>query len=410
LRAETLAVFNIFDRDFHMTDVVIKAKNPEGQAPGDQLLHLLLRGRWNPEALAEARALVARESLAWDDFLQTARTEGVAPLVYAAGRGQGLLPAPVEESLRLDYYGVARTNVLRFHRLEEVLRGLAEAGIDVILLKGAALAQAVYSNLALRPMGDFDLLVHEEDVEGAVRVLAALGYTQSHGEFRPGFILAFRNQLMLHKAGDAETRPIEIHWRLLAPLHLQRSIPADWLWETACATRLGAAPARILGPEAQILHLCGHLLQHGGCERAGARQLYDLAEVIVVYGERIDWDVVLARAPTYALVLPLQEALARTHALWPLPAPPEIWERLQRLRPSRSEAEAYAVLAGRGLVARRLWSGLASIPGWGLRLRYVWGNLFPTAEYMLGQYHIPHRLLLPLYYPYRWLRGLRRAG
>lgn len=401
-----------------MTDVAPKAENlskpyalaHQALLPSEKLLHLMLRGRWVPEALADARALAAQDGVVWDDFLQTARVGGVSPLVYEAVRGQGLLPASIEESLRLDYYGVARTNVLRFHRLEEALRCLADAGIDVILLKGAALAEAIYGNLALRPMGDFDLLVHEEDVEGALRVLAALGYARPYGEFRPGFIRAFRNQIMVSKADDDETRPIEIHWRLLSPLYYQRAIPNGWLWQTASPARLGKVPVRILSPEAQALHLCGHLLQHGGCERASIRQLYDLAEVIVLYREHIDWDEVLARAQAYGLVLPLREALSHAHALWPLPVPPEVWGRLQRLRPSRGEAQAYALLAGEGLVARRLWSGLADIPGWGQRLRYVWGNLFPSADYMLGQYRIPRRLLLPLYYPYRWLRGLRRTG
>ncbi len=401
-----------------VTDILIQAKGPDkpyttghlALRPDEKLLHLLLRGRWVPEALQDARTLVAQNGVDWDDLLQTARTGGVSPLVYETIRGQEWVPASLKDGLRLDYYGVARTNLLRFHRLEEALQRLADAGIAVILLKGAALAEAVYGNLALRPMCDFDLLVHEEDVEGALRVLAALGYERPYGEFRPGFIRAFRNQIMMSKAGDAETRPIEIHWRLLAPLHYQRAIPSDWLWQTAGPARLGAAPVRILGPEAQVLHLSGHLLQHGGCEKANARQLYDLAEVIVLYRERIDWDELLARAQAYDLVLPLQEALSRAHELWSLPIPPEVWARLQRLEPSRGEQRAYDLSAGKGLVARRLWGGLASIPGWGARLRYVWGNLFPSAEYMLDQYRIPNRLLLPLYYPYRWLRGLRRAG
>ncbi len=57
-----------------------------------------------------------------------------------------------------------------------------------------------------------------------------------------------------------------------------------------------------------------------------------------------------------------------------------------------------------------MWAGLTSISGWGLRLRYALGNLFPSVDYMQGQYHIPHKLLVPLYYPYRWPRGLRRVG
>jgi len=68
------------------------------------------------------------------------------------------------------------------------------------------------------------------------------------------------------------------------------------------------------------------------------------------------------------------------------------------------------LLIARAPAARRMWAGLTSISGWGLRLRYALGNLFPSVDYMQGQYHIPHKLLVPLYYPYRWPRGLRRVG
>jgi hypothetical protein len=366
--------------------------------PGSELLHLILRGRWDTTALEQAHALAARNGVMWDDFLRTARTGGISPLVYETVRGQGLLPASIEAAVRLDYYGVAKTNVRRFHRLDEVLRRLA------------ALAQAVYSNLALRPMGDFDLLVHEADVDGALDVLAKLGYACPHGEFRPGFIRAFNNQVMMRKIGDEEARPVEIHWRLISPLYYQRAIPTEWLWQTAWLEALGDAPVRILSPEAQIVHLCGHLLQHGGCERASPRQLYDLAEVIALYGERIDWEQVLERTQVYDLVLPVQGALERVWEAWRAPIPTEVLDRLHGLRPSPTEERVHGLFSTKSRVAQRLQVGLMSLPSWRLRVLYVWGTLFPSADYMVGQYRIPNRLLLPFYYPYRWLRGLRRVG
>ena len=57
-------------------------------------------------------------------------------------------------------------------------------------------------------------------------------------------------------------------------------------------------------------------------------------------------------------------------------------------------------------VAQRFWSDLASMGGWRARLGYAWTHLFPSAEYMRARYGIRYSLLLPLYYPYRWLRGL----
>ena len=49
-----------------------------------------------------------------------------------------------------------------------IAQALAAADLRAVVLKGAALAQAVYGNLALRPMGDLDLLLHVPDVEDNV--------------------------------------------------------------------------------------------------------------------------------------------------------------------------------------------------------------------------------------------------
>ena len=56
---------------------------------------------------------------------------------------------------------------------------------------------------------------------------------------------------------------------------------------------------------------------------------------------------------------------------------------------------------------QRFLTDVATIAGWRQRLRYARTNLFPSAAYMRTRYEIRHRLLVPLYYPYRWWRGLR---
>ena len=53
-----------------------------------------------------------------------------------------------------------------------------------------------------------------------------------------------------------------------------------------------------------------------------------------------------------------------------------------------------------------MWPG-RFLSRWSERLGYAWTHLFPSAAYMRQRYDIPHPLLLPLYYPYRWFRGLR---
>ncbi len=376
---------------------------PQQAAPDESVkrfLRLCLRHRWDPTALGAARTLTTHGDFDWDGLRQVAQAEGLAPLLYRIVRGQNLLPLSVKQDLRRAYDENVLRNTFLFHKLEEVLRHLATEGVDIILLKGAALSKTVYGSAGVRPMGDLDLLVREEDVPTALRVLPALGY-----ETVPP--LAYRSEVMLRKQGLVET-VIEVHWNLFVPPYYQHVLPIDWFWQTALPVRIGNAPSLVLGPEAQVLHLCGHLLLHHSGEEL--LWLHDVAEVIAFYREQIDWEQVLARAQAYDLVLPTQQILTRVGEEWQAPIPPDVLERLRALRPSRDEERVFAWLAARhSSAAQRFWADLASMPGWGPRLRFVWRNLFPPAGYVQHCYRIAHPLLLPLYYPYRWFLGLRSA-
>jgi hypothetical protein len=54
-------------------------------------------------------------------------------------------------------------------------------------------------------------------------------------------------------------------------------------------------------------------------------------------------------------------------------------------------------------------AGLMGVSGWGERLRFAARSFFPSPGYMQRRYRISSRFLVPFYYPYRWLAGLRRA-
>jgi hypothetical protein len=370
--------------------------------PGKEasFLRLCLQARWRPEALEEAREVVADDVLDWEGLLTTARGGGVAPLLYDVTREQNLLPSPLEARLRTDYFATARRNVLLFDELERVLGGLEAAGVPAIVLKGAALAEAVYGNPAVRPMADVDLLVREEHVPSALRALAAANYRAIPPR-------AYRCEVLARKPGETNA-VIELHWSLFVPFYYQYSVPMDWFWATALPLELGGASTRMLGPEAQLLHLCGHLLlHHGGAQEAGHLWLYDLAAVISRYEPRLDWDDLVGRAQAYDLVLPLQRILPRVSETWRAPIPIGVLERVANLRPSRTERQIVERLGeGQQPAMQRLWSGLGDLPGWWLRLRFAWRNLFPPAGYLEQIYRVPHPLLVPLCYPYRWLLGL----
>jgi hypothetical protein len=365
-----------------------------------QFLRLCLQERWDSPALDAARSISAHDKVDWDALLRLAGREGIAPLLYHATRGRLTLPERVSRQLRQDYFETAQRNVRLFHELEHVLHRLTQDNVPVILLKGAALAGAVYGNVAVRPMSDIDLLVRETDVPLAIHALTSMGYTVVPPR-------AYRCEVTL-RSESRQFAPIELHWSLFVPFYYQHMLSEDWLWETALPVQVGDARTHILGPQAQLLHLSGHLaLHHGSAGTMRGLWLYDLAAVIAGYREKLDWETLLRQAQTYGLVLSLQTVLPRVSDAWQAPIPPYVLEQLDTLQPPPSEERAVAALTSPNRPASQSFiSELAALPGHGPRLRCLWRNLFPPPGYLEQIYGVPTRLLVPFAYPYRWLRAL----
>src|SRR5690348_11565288 len=92
---------------------------------------------------------------------------GLAQLYLAQHNGEGASSVP-PESFRRAITRAQSLNALRLavhsRATGRTLAGLAQAGLDPLTLKGPALAQLVYSDPALRPFADLDLLVRECEV------------------------------------------------------------------------------------------------------------------------------------------------------------------------------------------------------------------------------------------------------
>src|SRR5262245_25810774 len=104
----------------------------------------------------------------WNRLIRIACQHDVAPLVYQAI--QRFVPNVSERHtgvgrLKTLYCGNAMRNALLYKELECILSALRDAGAPVVVLKGAALAENVYRNRALRPMSDVDLLIQRNDLE-----------------------------------------------------------------------------------------------------------------------------------------------------------------------------------------------------------------------------------------------------
>ena len=179
----------------------------------------------------------------------------------------------------------------------------------------------------------------------------------------------------------------------------------DWFWQTAVPATVDGIETQILGPEAQILHLCGHLTLHHHSK--GLLWFNDIALLLQTYKADLEWDMLLERAVQYDLVGPLQEIILTIVNEWDVDVSKEVVDRLSNLDISPN---AQRIIERRSMVSRpvaqRFYTDLSEIPGWSSRIRYGLLHFFPSKAYMKRRYNIKRSFLVPIYYPYRWLVGL----
>ena len=134
-------------------------------SPERRFLLACARANSSAEELQRIAQELSRPELDWNYLTAAACAHGVAPLIYHnlhRSRATRVLPPRATETLRNSYYGNAARNSFLYGELSNVLNAFREKQIEVIVLKGAALAETVYPNRALRPMSDIDLLVKRE--------------------------------------------------------------------------------------------------------------------------------------------------------------------------------------------------------------------------------------------------------
>jgi len=256
------------------------------------------------------------------------------PLVYRNLLGQGVTD-PLLDKLKGVYRKTWFENQLLFHRMARVLQALHGEGIETLVLKGAALVPLYYRDYGLRPMQDFDLLVHPGDLARTIALLREMGWHRSESEALPlDLVVPFRHALSFWK-GAADQ--FDLHWYALRGRCWAEA--DDEFWAGAVAFQLGKVDTLALNPTDELLHTCVHGLAWNPVPPF--RWAADAMMVLNTSGPEIDWSRLVAQARQRRLSLPLTAALdylARTlHA----PAPPEALADLRSRVVSRFERIEY---------------------------------------------------------------------
>jgi Uncharacterised nucleotidyltransferase len=306
------------------------------------------------------------------------------------------VPAPIVEKLRDTYRRNGLAQALAYRELESVLQECAGEKISVVVLKGAAVSKALYPEIALRPFGDLDVLIHRAEALRLREMLLAMGLHEAG--VTHGFNLDLQGEMAFFPSRTQEFM-LDLHWQLVAPTYYQQRMDLEWFWDRTEQFSFSASSALILNPTAQFVHLAAHVGLHHQ-DHVRLIWLYDLALLIMRRGTEIDWRAADAYASKAGLSRPLRAMLDATQARWRIALPPETQELFRASPFALTERAVYAVTTTRFPEARMLSDAL-STPGMGHKLHFVRQQLFPGAAYMRTRYRMSNDALLPIYYARR---------
>jgi hypothetical protein len=309
------------------------------------------------------------------DYLEA---QGLGPLCYRYAADMEF-PAETKRALQGLYLRHRRANQVRVHVLREVLVAYEAVGIEVLALKGAALAHLVYPEPGLRPMRDLDLLVKPAEARRAQELLLGLGFQAP----LPGeAALPDKHLSAALLQTDDLLVSIEIHHNLFNAAFPASMTLAD-LTGPPLPFALDGVTAYTLGYEDMLWHLCQHLTYH-----TSVWELFRLVWVadIVAFAGRfaaeIDWERVAVR---YPLIL---NTLSSLHFMVPLPEQLRAQAPLRLGRSPQGLGQDFAGWPRASLAELRRQKGYRHIvrdtfypSEWWLRLRYGLGSARPLFAY-----------------------------
>lgn len=388
------------------------------------LTHNLLIESVNPANNGNGRLaeMLADKYLDWNEVLNGARSHGITSLLHQKLTNANLLdliPQQARQTLQNEYLILAaRALVLRL-QMQKLLASFNKAGIEVIVLKGAALAETIYSDFLLRPYGDIDLLVQERDWEIIGKTLSELNFSISGSDFanRLPRLTKFDVAQHLHFLDDQGTN-LELQFD---PLQLGLGIKTiNEIWQCADVARIAGVTTKILSPEYQLLHLCVHLNKHGY-----RRLLWFIDIALHIKSSFIDWKKLRALAKTEGVLPSIYFTLYYLNVFFGRLVPSAVIESLkpdfvkrlvwQKLWPA-DKVLCFNAAHETGLVFHRELPDRWFIPNLLLagraseKLHYFWCKAFPPQSFICRKYLLAGERINPVSYAYYCLMRIRNRN
>jgi hypothetical protein len=267
---------------------------------------------------------------------------------------------------------VTARNIVLLDALGRIIQALHEAGIEPLVLKGAALAETVYPGISMRPMIDADILVREEEIDTVTACVTALGYS------------SVEDKDCVFCKNDRFPVRLDVHYEIwyLADADFKN------LWVDSRPVSIAQSGARTMAPDETLIYTAAHAaIQHG---TLGPIALEDISRICSFYRHELDWDKVVKKIKKYSLKVPVYLALSEAGLAKGAPVP---GKALDALKPSsvieRFEERIYRSIL-RAPTAKNIGHLLKMLSQKGIhgKTRFFIEAMFPSRAFIARRYNV----------------------
>ena len=266
------------------------------------------------------------QSINWDRLIACALIENSVTVLN--DRVAMLPPSSVPPKVRSRIGRLALVWTFRLQllerRLQESVTALAAAGIDVTLLKGAALALTVYPKFSDRPMADVDMMVDPRRAAEAHAILQKNGWTIETASYPAD---AWRGHHHLPPLADTagSCLRLELHTAPIVAGHPFQLTPED-IVSSARPIDLGGVQVFVPEPHLHAVHAAIHFAYSHRFASGGLNTFRDLA--MLRNCGALTWEKFVATSHRTGSDSSCYWTLRLASSLGGLSVPPPIMDRL----------------------------------------------------------------------------------
>lgn len=329
----------------------------------------------------------------WDLLIRQARrTKLLARLAHTLEQADLLKAVPVPPRLHLAsaLKLASRQDASLRWEVACICRELADAGVRVTLLKGAAYAMAMLPAANGRSFSDIDIIVPKARMAYVESELMLHGWQGGHHD---AYDQRYYRQWMHEIPPLRHVRrgtTIDVHHTILpetarvkvnTPALLAAVVPLE-----------GHTNLYVLQPVDMLLHSATHLFHEGDFEK-GLRDLFDLDSLFRHFGERPEfWETLVPRAVVLGLTRPLYYAVRYATLMLGTPVPAHVVDAARVGKPPVLVSQLMDLCYLRAL--RPLHSSASAFGNWTARFALYGRSHWLRMPFYLLAYHLGRKAFI----------------